>query len=55
MNAQTLDLATLTNGQAIQLEAIPQFATAEFERTILGGVAEGRRVAALFGVAAGSS
>lgn len=54
MNSKTLDLATVTNGQAIQLEAIPQFDTADLQRAILDGVAKGWRVAALFGVATGS-
>ena len=47
--------ATLYSGQAIPRERIPQFAWDDFRRLILLDVAAGRRVAALFGDAAGAT
>jgi Ni,Fe-hydrogenase III large subunit len=44
-------LATLRTGQAIARGQIPQFAMADFRRAILDAVADGQRVAALFGAA----
>lgn len=45
------DLATLGNGRAIELEAVPTLAPDDFGRVLLDAVAAGQRVAALFGVA----
>jgi Ni,Fe-hydrogenase III large subunit len=48
MNAITR-LAVIGNGRAIDRAAIPELPMAEFQQAILDGVAEGQRVAALFG------
>ncbi|MBI2504256.1 MAG: NADH-quinone oxidoreductase subunit C [Candidatus Latescibacteria bacterium] len=45
------DPATLINGRAIELEAIPIFALDQLEGAVLGAVAAGQRVAAMFGAA----
>ncbi|MCC7261513.1 MAG: NADH-quinone oxidoreductase subunit C [Candidatus Latescibacteria bacterium] len=44
-------LATLGNGRAIDLEAVPLLDPGAFGQALLDGVAAGQRVAALFGVA----
>ena len=44
-----LSLATLRNGRAIELDAIPMLAFEDFECAVLAGVEAGQRVAALFG------
>jgi hypothetical protein len=46
-----LSLATLRNGRAIELDAIPMLAFEDFECAVLAGVEAGQRVAALFGLA----
>ena len=52
MNSTPLDLAMLTNGQAVDLETIPTLSFADFTAAILAGVAAGQRVVSLFGAAA---
>jgi Ni,Fe-hydrogenase III large subunit len=44
-------LATIGNGRAIDRNAIPELSAADFRQTILDAVADGQRVASLFGVA----
>ena len=53
MTSDSLGLATLTNGKAVALEAIPTLALEDFQRAILDGVAGGLRVSALFGSSTG--
>jgi Ni,Fe-hydrogenase III large subunit len=51
MNRDHPSLATLTNGRAVPLEAIPTLTLDDFERAVLAGVATGQRVTAMFGAA----
>lgn len=53
MSQEGAPTATLTNGRSIDLNSIPTIACDDFERVILSAVAEGKRVAALFGVTTG--
>ncbi|HSP96702.1 MAG TPA: NADH-quinone oxidoreductase subunit C [Candidatus Dormibacteraeota bacterium] len=53
MTGSSRRLATLTNGRALELEAIPTLTGDEFERAILDGVTGGQRVAAMFGASIG--
>src|SRR5262249_59367283 len=47
--AMTNGFAALRSGQAIARQQIPRLAVSDFRRTILDEVADGLRVAALFG------
>ena len=49
MSSENRALATVTNGRAIALDAIPDLAQPDFESAVLEGVAKGQRVVALFG------
>ncbi len=49
MNQPASNVALLSNGRALPLDAIPTLGFPDFERTLLGGVAAGQRVSALFG------
>jgi Ni,Fe-hydrogenase III large subunit len=51
MIADNSPFATLTNGRAVSLEAIPTLALEELERTVIDRVEAGQRVAAMFGAA----
>lgn len=51
MTENPLGLASLGNGRAIDLEAVPTLTPDDFGRAILEAVAAGQRVAALFGAA----
>jgi Ni,Fe-hydrogenase III large subunit len=51
VNPAPATLATITNGRAIPVDAIPRLAFADFERTLLASVAANQRVSALFGAA----
>src|SRR3989304_1019119 len=45
------DLAAASNGQCLELDAIPQLAIDAFQRVIISGVSENQRVAAFFAAA----
>ena len=49
MTPETRTQATVTNGRSAELSAIPTLALADLQRVVLEGVAEGQRVAAMFG------
>ena len=49
MTGDHSNLATLTNGRAIVLEAIPTLALDQLQRIVVDAVANGQRVAAMFG------
>lgn len=51
MSERAVGLATLGNGRAIDLEAVPLLDPAAFGQALLDGVAVGQRVSALFGMA----
>ncbi len=52
MNNSLSTPAILTNGEAVNLSAIPVLSAKAFKRTLLDSVAAGRRVSALFGAPA---
>lgn len=53
MTPERHDLATLANGRAIALDAISARSFDDFERDVLGAVADGQRVAAMFAASTG--
>ena len=48
-----MTFASLTNGRAIELQAVPAFAPEELGNAVANAVAEGQRVAAFFGARTG--
>ncbi|MGA2499817.1 MAG: NADH-quinone oxidoreductase subunit C, partial [Tepidisphaeraceae bacterium] len=50
-NNPTMRLATVSNGQAIERALVPELSNDDFSKAVIGGSADGDRVAALFGLA----